>query len=86
MRMYSGLKRKQHSYARHRCHSANIALLQGVDNAALANIGISDKTNRDLLISELKSSQLPEEAIREPLPKEWFGETWKARVGNCGVR
>src|SRR5436190_12990685 len=24
--------------------------------------------------------------IREPLPKEWFGEAWNAIVGNCGVR
>lgn len=55
---------------------ADFLLLQGVDDAALADVGVSDETNRDLLLVRMKDGELT---------KELDERTFSERVVDRGV-
>jgi len=63
MRLYSASENETtyFGFAWNRCDSADLALLQSIDKAALANIGISNKTDRNLFFIGVKLGELPQE-------------------------
>ena len=57
------------SLARNGCDVADLAAFDGVDYTTLANVGVADKTNRDLFLVRVKLRKLSKELNQRAFAK-----------------